>query len=83
MRPPSDLIRSSAYVCIYGCIHSYYSLLKQFLFEMVQPFPDDFKPVLETDFQIFLFENHFKTVFPEIFCLFASVLLLIYGVVRR
>ena len=50
---------------------------------MVQPFPDNFQPVLETDFQIGLFENNLKTVFPEIFCLFASVLLLIYGVVRR
>ncbi|MEM7495840.1 MAG: proton-conducting transporter membrane subunit [Myxococcota bacterium] len=44
-------------------------------------FPDYFKPVLETDFQIFLFENDFKTIFPEIFCILASVLLLVYGVV--
>ena len=73
------LVRLSVYMAV-STVITVYSLN---IIEMVQPFPDNFKPVLETDFQIFLFENNFKTVFPEIFCLFASVILLIYGVVRR
>lgn len=51
------------------------------LVQIANEFPQSIGPTAETNFKSFLFENDFKAVFPELFLVLASLLLLLYGVV--
>ena len=51
------------------------------LVQIANEFHQSIGPTAETNFKSFLFENDFKAVFPELFLVLASLLLLLYGVV--
>ena len=51
------------------------------LVQIANGFHQSIGPTAETNFKSFLFENDFKAVFPELFLVLASLLLLLYGVV--